>query len=51
MGNIRINQKLKRVEVQKFELDNEIVFNYFDSLPQNERDEKLIRAIFIGVLA
>ncbi len=51
MGNIRINQKLKRVEVQKFELDNEIVFNYFDSLPQNERDEKLIRAIYIGVLA
>jgi hypothetical protein len=51
MSTIRINQKLKRVEVQKFELDNEIVFNYFDNLPQNERDEKLIRAIYIGVLA
>ena len=51
MDVIKINQKLKRVEVQKFELDNEIVFNYFDALPQNEREEKFIRAIYIGVLA
>ncbi|MFC4221774.1 hypothetical protein [Flagellimonas marina] len=51
MGNIKLNQKLKRVEIQRFELDNEIVFNYFDNLPAAERDEKLIRAIYIGVLA
>lgn len=51
MSTIKINQKLKRVEIQGFELDNEIVFNYFDKLPANERDEKLIRAIYIGVLA
>ena len=48
---MRINQKLKRVEISGFELDNEIVFNYFDKLPAYERDEKLIRAIYIGVLA
>ncbi len=48
---MRINQKLKRVEISGFELDNEIVFNYFDKLPASERDEKLIRAIYIGVLA
>lgn len=48
---IKLNQKLKRVEIQKFELDNEIVFNYFDNLPAAERDDKLVRALYIGVLA
>ena len=48
---LSINQKLKRIEISSFELDNEIVFNYFDNLPAAERDEKLIRAIYIGVLA
>ena len=51
MSTIKLNQKLKRLEVQKFELDNEIVFNYFDKLPANERDDKFLRAIYIGVLA
>jgi hypothetical protein len=51
MATIKINQKLKRVEIQKFELDNEIVFNYFDNLPTAERDEKMVRALYIGVLA
>lgn len=48
---IKLNQKLKRVEISAFEIDNEIVFNYFDRLKAEERDEKLIRAIYIGVLA
>ncbi|MGV6844932.1 MAG: hypothetical protein ACWA42_02250 [Lutibacter sp.] len=48
---IKLNQKLKRVEIQKFELDNEIVFKYFDNLPATDRDEKLVRALYIGVLA
>lgn len=48
---LSLNQKLKRVEISGFELDNEIVFNYFDKLPASERDEKFIRAIYIGVLA
>lgn len=51
MSTIKINQKLKRIEIQEFELDNEIVFNYFDNLLATERDDKLIRAIYIGVLA
>lgn len=51
MNTIKINQKLKRVEIQNFELDNNVVFNYFDNLPVKERDEKLIRALYIGVLA
>lgn len=48
---LRINQQLKRVEISNFEIENQIVFNYFDNLPGTERDEKLLRAIYIGVLA
>lgn len=48
---MKLNQKLNRVEISAFEMDNEIVFNYFDRLKAEERDEKLIRAIYIGVLA
>lgn len=53
LGNdlIKINQQLKRIEIKKFEIDNHVVFNYFDCLPTTERDEKLLRAIYIGVLA
>ena len=48
---MKLNQKLKRVEISPFEIENEIVFNYFDNLPAPERDKKLLRAIYIGVLA
>lgn len=48
---IKINQQLKRIEIKEFEIENQIVFNYFDNLPANERDEKLLKAIYIGVLA
>ncbi|MCT4561307.1 MAG: hypothetical protein N4A41_08015 [Crocinitomicaceae bacterium] len=51
MSILKINQKLKRVEISSFELDNEIVFNYFDNLPTDQRDDKFVRAIYIGVLA
>lgn len=51
MNTIKINQQLKRIEIKEFEIENQIVFNYFDNLPAAERDEKLIRAIYIGVLA
>ena len=51
MSTIRINQQLKRIEIKEFEIDNSIVFNYFDNTVSTERDEKLLRAIYIGVLA
>ncbi len=51
MSTIKINQQLKRVEIKEFEIENQIVFNYFDNLPTSERDAKLLRAIYIGVLA
>lgn len=51
MTTIKINQQLKRIEIKEFEIENSIVFNYFDNIPANERDGKLLRAIYIGVLA
>ena len=48
---LKINQQLKRIEIKEFEIENQIVFNYFDNLSSNERDGKLLRAIYIGVLA
>jgi hypothetical protein len=48
---IKLNQKLNRIEVNSFEISNEIVFNYFNNLSTDERDEKFLRAIYIGVLA
>lgn len=51
MSIVKINQQLKRIEIKEFEIDNQIVFNYFDTLSISDRDEKLLRAIYIGVLA
>ena len=51
MSAMKLNQQLQRVEVSAFEIDNSIVFNYFNNLKADERDEKLLRAIYIGVLA
>ena len=51
MAYIRLDQKLKRVELSSFEIENDITFNYFDKLPADQRDEQLLRAIYIGVLA
>jgi len=48
---IYLNQKLKRVEIKEFEIENSRVFNFFANLPSEDRDSKLIKAIYIGVLA
>jgi len=48
---LKINQQLRRIEIKEFEIENQVVFNYFDKLSSSERDEKLLRAIYIGVLA
>jgi len=48
---LKLNQQLKRIEISNFEIENTIVFNYFDNLASTERDDKLLRSIYIGVLA
>jgi hypothetical protein len=51
VSTIKIDQQLKRVKIKEFEIENEIVFNYFNNLSVSERDGKLLQAIYIGVLA
>ena len=48
---MRIDHKLQRVQVDSFEISDELVYRYFDSLPEVERESALLRAIRIGVLA
>ncbi len=47
----KISKQKKRLEVTSFEIDNPVVYEFFSSLPTSERDEKLLRALYIGVLA
>lgn len=48
---MKLNQKLSRVEIESFEVEDALVFKYFNGLPESERDSVLVRAIRIGVLA
>ena len=48
---MRLDHKLARVKIDSFEISDELVFRYFDSLPEAEREAALMRAIRIGVLA
>jgi len=51
MAIVSLKQQTERVEVSSFETDNKILFRFFDRLPAAERDEALLKAINIGVLA
>ncbi len=48
---VSLDQKRAMLKLNAFELENEIVFNFFDKQPEDQRDEILFRAIYIGVLA
>lgn len=48
---MRIDHKLSRVQIESFEITDEVIFQYFASLPESERELSLHRAIRIGVLA
>ena len=51
MGIVSLSQKKGRVEVDGFEIDNKVVFEFFNNLSSSERDKNLLKAINIGVLA
>lgn len=51
MGGIKLNQALRRTEISGMEIENELVFAYFDAQPADEREAKFKRALQIGVLA
>ena len=48
---MRIDHKLQRIQVDSFEISDELVYRFFISIPENERETALLRAIRIGVLA
>lgn len=51
MAILTLNQQNKRVEISSFELDNSVVFEFFNKCPASEREDKFHRALYIGVLA
>lgn len=48
---LNLNQQLKQITIDGFVLSDDLVFDYFDGLKKEERNEMLSRAIRIGVLA
>lgn len=51
MAIVAIDQQKARIEIRTFEIENPIVYQYFNSLSVAERDDKLFKALYIGVLA
>ncbi|MDT8758748.1 hypothetical protein MZO42_08560 [Sphingomonas psychrotolerans] len=51
MPIVSLDQKGARVHVGAFEIDNRILFDYFNKLGASERDDQFHRALYIGVLA
>jgi hypothetical protein len=52
MANIvTIDQKKSQVKIKAFELDNQIVYEYFNKIPTELRDETFLKAVYIGTLA
>ncbi|QNO26700.1 hypothetical protein EEB18_018515 [Sphingopyxis sp. OPL5] len=51
MAIVYLDQQKNRVQISSFEIDNALVFSFFDKLPASDRDEKLHKALYIGVLA
>lgn len=51
MGIVSLDQRLQRVQISPFEVENKILFEFFNKLGASERDDQLHRALYIGVLA
>lgn len=51
MPLVGLDQKNSRVQFGAFEVDNKILFEFFNKVPAADRDEQLHKALYIGVLA
>ena len=51
MPHVTLNQALMRIEISDLQIESELAFAFFDSLPADERDSQFVRALQIGVLA
>jgi len=49
---IKLNQQLQQLELSKINIQNEIVFNYFDKkVTKEDYNDTFLKALYIGVLA
>lgn len=48
---VSLDQQRQRVQIAEVEIQNELVFRYFDRVPDKDRDDTFFRALYIGVLA
>lgn len=51
MAIAKLDQHNKTVRFSEFEVSHELIFKYFDRLPEAQRDAALMRALQIGVVA
>ena len=51
MTKITLNQQTRKIDVAQFVIENDVVFDYFDKLTASDREDKLYKALYIGVLA
>ncbi|ALA18524.1 MULTISPECIES: hypothetical protein [unclassified Chelatococcus] len=51
MPLVSLDQKNNRVQVGAFEVDNKILFEFFNKVAATDRDEQFYKALYIGVLA
>jgi len=51
MGIVSLDQKANRVQISSFEIENKILFEFFNKVAVGDRDEQLHKALYIGVLA
>jgi len=51
MPIISLNHQSRRLKVSSYEVENPVVFSFFDKLQSSERDDALFKALNIGVLA
>lgn len=51
MAIVNLDQKTGRVQLSAFEMENKILFEFFNKLPSSDRDDQLHKALYIGVLA
>lgn len=51
MSIVSLDQKSNRVQVSSFEVENKVLFEFFNKISVSERDDQFHKALYIGVLA
>ena len=51
MAIVKLNRQSKTVNFSEFEISHELIFKFFDRIPESQRDSALTRALQIGATA